>query len=72
MDRRTDQHIQSNEERRHAEHAARREQARAGDGTIEAGEAELQRIRAAKHRRENDALKAENEELKRQLAEVTK
>lgn len=46
------------EEQRHAEHAMRREQARAGDGTIEEGEATLQAIR---YRRElarlHDALR---------------
>ena len=72
MDRRTDQHVHSVEEARHREHAQRREAARAGDGTIEQEEAELARIRAIKYRRDADALKAENAELRRQLAEVTK
>jgi len=60
------------EEQRHARHAEIREQARAGEITIEQEEAELCRIRAIKHRRDADALKAENAELRRQLAEVTK
>ena len=69
-----DQHYQRVEEARHAEHAMRREQARAGDGTltIEDGEQELARIRAAKHRNEIAALKAQNDDLRRQLAEVTR
>jgi len=68
----TDNHWHRIEEQRHAEHMQRREQARAGDGTIEAGEAEMARIRAAKHRNEIAALKAQNDDLRRQLAEVTK
>jgi uncharacterized protein involved in exopolysaccharide biosynthesis len=70
MDRRTDQHRHEVEEQIHREHAQRREQARAGDGTIEQGEQELARIRAAKHRNEIAALKAQNDDLRRQLAEV--
>lgn len=56
----TDNHWHRIEEQRHAEHAMRREQARAGDGTltIEDGEAMGQAIR---YRRElarlNDALR---------------
>lgn len=67
-----DQHFKSIEEARHREHAIIREQARAGDGTIEQGEQELARIRAAKHRNEIAALKAQNDDLRRQLAEVTR
>ena len=64
-----DPHFKSVEEARHREHAQRREAARAGDGTIEQGEAELERIRA---RRKIAELKAANDDLKRQLDEVTK
>lgn len=66
----TDNHWHRIEEQRHAEHAMRREQARAGDGTIEQGEQELARIRAAKHRNEIAALKAQNDDLRRQLDEA--
>jgi len=66
----TDNHWHRIEEQRHAEHMQRRERARAGDGTIEAGEAEMARIRAAKHRNEIAALKAQNDDLRRQLAEA--
>ena len=68
----TDNHWHRIEEQRHAEHMQRREQARAGDGTltIEDGEQELARIRAAKHRNEIAALKAQNDDLRRQLAEA--
>jgi hypothetical protein len=65
-----DAHYHRIEEKRHERHAIIREQARAGDGTIEQGEAELARIRAAKHRNEIAALKAQNDDLRRQLAEV--
>jgi len=65
-----DQHVQKHEELKHRLHAERREQARAGDGTIEQGENELARIRAIKHRNEIAALKAANDDLKRQLAEA--
>ena len=72
MTKLNDQHFHRVEEQRHAEHAMRREQARTGDGTIEQGEQELARIRAAKHRNEIAALKAQNDDLRRQLAEVSK
>jgi cell division protein FtsB len=65
-----DNHWHRIEELRHERHAIIREQARAGDGTIEQGEQELARIRAAKHRNEIAALKAQNDDLRRQLAEV--
>ena len=67
-----DQHVHAHEQLKHRLHAERREQARNGDGTIEVGEAELERIRAAKVRRERDAARAEVAELRRQLAEVQK
>ncbi len=67
-----DAHYHRIEEKRHERHAQIREQARAGDGTIEQGEADLERIRAAKARRERDAARAELADLRRQLAEVTK
>lgn len=50
----TDNHWHRIEEQRHAEHAMRREQARAGDGTIEEGEAMAQVIR---YRREAARLR---------------
>lgn len=59
------------EEETHKRHAEIRAQARAGDGTIEAGEAELERIRAANYRREaarlRDALRDALEQ-KREVA----
>lgn len=60
------------EEQRHQRHAEIREKSRAGDGSIEFGEAELERQRAAKHRCEIAALKAQNAALREQIAEVTK
>lgn len=66
-----DNHFHAIEEKRHREHMEIRAARLHGDGTIEQEEAELARIRAIKHRRDVDALKAENAELRRQLAEVT-
>ena len=66
----TDSHWHRIEELRHQRHAEIRAAATQGDGTIEAGESELARIRAAKHRSEIAALKAQNDDLRRQLAEV--
>ena len=54
MTKLNDQQFHRVEEQRHAEHAQRREQARAGDGTIEEGEAMLQAIR---YRREAARLR---------------
>ena len=65
-----DQHYQRVEEARHAEHAMRREQARAGDGTIEAEEAQRAAMLSVKYRRERDAARAEACELRRQLDEA--
>lgn len=72
MNKLNDPHFHRVEEARHARHAEIRKQARTGDGTIEEGEQELARIRAAKHRNEIAALKAQNDDLRRQLAEVTR
>jgi hypothetical protein len=58
------------EEETHKRHAEIRAAAIRGDGSIERGEAELERQRAAKHRNEIAALKAQNDDLRRQLAEA--
>jgi hypothetical protein len=60
------------EELRHQRHTEIREQARAGDGTIEAEENQRAAMLAAKYRNERDAARAELAEIRRQLAEVTK
>lgn len=67
-----DAHYHRIEEKRHERHAAIRERARAGDGTIEAEENQRAAMLAAKYRNERDAARAELAEIRRQLAEVTK
>ena len=57
------------EEQKHARHAEIRAAHLHGDGTIEQEEAQLEPIRA---RRKIAALKAANDDLRRQLDEVTK
>ena len=57
------------EEQRHQRHAEIRAAHLHGDGTIEQEEAQLEHIRA---RRKIAALKAANDDLRRQLDEVTK
>jgi len=58
MYRNQDPHVHQHEEQRHREHAERREQARAGDGTIEQGEAQLSAIRYRRElKRLQDALR---------------
>ena len=67
----TDNHWHRIEEQRHAEHAMRREQARAGDGTltIEDGEAMGQAIR---YRREAARLRDALRDALEQKREVTR
>ena len=65
-----DAHWQRIEEQTHKRHAEIRAAAIRGDGSVEQGEAELDRQRAAKHRSEIAALKAANDDLRRQLAEA--
>lgn len=57
------------EELRHQRHAEIRAAHSHGDGTIDQEEAQLEHIRA---RRKIAALKAQNDDLRRQLDEVTK
>ncbi len=70
MTRPNDNHWHRIEELRHQRHAEIRHQARVGDGSVEREEAERASAIAAKHRNEIAALKAQNDDLRRQLAEV--
>lgn len=70
MNQPNDTHWHRIEEKRHERHATIREQARAGDGTIEAEESQRAAMLAVQARRDRDAARAELAELRRQLAEV--
>jgi hypothetical protein len=67
-----DNHFHAIEEKRHREHIEIRAARLHGDGTIEQGEQELARIRAANYRRENQRLHDALADALEQLAEVKK
>ena len=63
-----DNHFHAIEEKRHREHMEIRAARLHGDGTIEQEEAELSRVRAIKHRRDAEALKAANKVWREEVA----